>query len=770
MKAVFITRKEEPFQLKGPFLPALFFRSEFEVESGLRSASLAMTALGHYIPWINGEKPDEGLLTPGYTEYPKRLQFQTYDVTSLIQQGNNVIGAILGDGWYRGSCGPMGMRATYGETIALAAELTLTYEDHIETIWTDPSSWKCTADGPVVAQDIRRVEHYDARKEIPDWCRPGFDDSAWEPCITAEYEGKVIPNEGEPVLAHERFIPEILKTPDGGTVLDFGQNMAGFITFTVTGSAGQTVRLLHGEALDEDGNFTTKNISNEKFMPLGQEIIYDLKDGTQTYTPQFMICGFRYVQLIDWPEEALPQNFIATAVYSDVKMTGTFTCSNEKINRLVKNVEWSLKSNFVEVPTDCPQRERAGWTGDINVFIECADLFADTRRFISKWLKDLVLTQTAEGAILSIVPGVFMMNRKTREQSAGAAGWADAVTRIPMQQYLVYGSLSDLETCYDAMKKYVEYNIRRAKKNSLRSLLHPSKDKRYILDTGFHYGEWLEPGAANMVDALKAILMPDTEVATAWFFYSAKTLSEVAKILGKKEDAKRYRGLSRKIREAYAARFIPNGKLNTKRQCKYVRPLYMGLVEGALAKEIAAQLNELVVKNDYHIGTGFLTTYQILNVLSDNGFHETACRMIENEECPGWLYEVDRGATTIWEGWDAIDPQTGRLKSKSLNHYSPGAATSWLFTRLCGIRALKPGYQEIVIEPKPGGDLTQACASYESVVGKIVSDWKIEDEQFVLRAEIPESIKARVVLPDGTIIEDASSGVYACPYVAAVQA
>jgi alpha-L-rhamnosidase len=609
---------------------------------------------------------------------------------------------------------------------------------------------------------MKLIEHYDARMEMAGWCSPGYNDSSWKKCMDVEYTGELVPSEGETVHTHERFTPEVLHTPDGATVLDFGQNIAGFVRFTVTGHKGQTVSMVHGEVLDEKGNFTIKNLGDGKIMKLGQKLVYDLKDGTQTYEPQFLICGFRYVKLSDWPEEVKPANFEAVAVYSDFKITGEFECSNAKINRLVENIKWSQKGNFVDIPTDCPHRERAGWTGDINVFIECADLLADTRKFITKWLKDLMLTQTKDGAPLGIVPKVYMMNRKSNETTPGAAGWADAITQIPMRQYEVYGDKSDLEMCYDSMKKFVDFNIARAKNHSHKNKFKLKPDSCYILDTGFHYGEWLEPGAANLLDALKAYLAPDTEVATAWFFYSAKTLADAAGILGKADDEKKYRELSENIKKAYCAHFIPNNELSSPRQCKYVRPLYMGLVDGELKDRLAAQLNDIIVKNNYRIGTGFLSTYQVLNVLSDNGYTDTAYKMLENEQCPGWLYEVNKGATTIWEGWDAIDPKTGRVKAKSLNHYSPGAAMSWLWTRCCGIRPTAPGYKKIEIAPQPGGTFTYAKASYDSVSGKIVSSWEKEDGEFILDVEIPSQVDATVILPDGTVIKNAVTGTYTC--------
>ena len=684
MNLDFISWNETPFSYKGPIPPATYVRKEFEVKKGLHGATLIMTSLGNYVPYINGRKLGEQLLTPGYTEYSVRLQYQEYNVQELLHDGKNVLGAIVGDGWYRGSCGPMGVRATYGDKLALAAKLILSYENEETVIITD-SSWKWTQDGPIRQQDMKLIEHYVAAMELRGWNEAGFDDSSWRACIPSEYKGELVPSESVPVLKQEIFSPKILKTPNGETILDFSQNMAGLVHFKVTGKKGQTVHLFHGEALDENGNFTTKNIGDDRILRLGQEIVYELRDGVQEYEPLFLVCGFRYVKVVDWPEEINVENFEAIAIYSDIPMTGRFVCSNEKINKLVENVRWSLKSNFIDIPTDCPHRERAGWTGDINIFSETANLLSDTRLFFHKWMKDVVATQTKDGAILSIVPKVFMMNRKSNETAPGAAGWADVITQLPMRQYLSYGETGDLELCYEAMKKYVDYNENRAKKNSLRAFRYLKEDRPYILDTGYHYGEWLEPGSANLIDALKAYISPDAEVATAWFFYSAKTLADTAKILGKDNDEQKYRSLSEKIKNAYVRNFLKESDLSSLRQCKYVRPLYMGLVEGELRDKVAKKLNELVVQNHYHIGTGFLTTYQILQALSDNGYNKSAYRMLENEDCPGWLYEVNCGATTPWEGWDAIDPGTGKVKGKSLNHYSPGAAISWLWTRCAGI-------------------------------------------------------------------------------------
>lgn len=758
MKLNFIFWDDGPFDYKGPVQPAEYLRKEFKVSDGLKSARLIMTSLGNYVPYINGKRPDYQYLTPGYTEYSVRLQYQEYDVTGLLTPGTNCLAAVVGDGWYRGSCGPMGMRASYGYHLALAARLELEYEGSAETVETD-ETWKCTSSGPIVQQDIKLIESYDARMEMPGWNEPGFDDSSWEGCSSGEYSGELVPSEGEKVTAHETFTPEVLHTPDGKTVLDFGQNISGIVSFRVSGKAGDTVKMIHGETLDEKGNFTVSNLGDGKVMKLGQEMVYVLKDGEQSYEPLFLICGFRYVLLESWPGAVKAEDFKAKAVYSDLHFTGSFECSDERINRLVSNVIWSMKGNFVDIPTDCPHRERAGWTGDINVFIECADLLADTRKFISKWLKDVIATQTGDGAILGIVPKVYMLNRKSNETSPGAAGWADAITQIPMRQYLNYGDRAVLEMCYPAMKRFVDYNVNRAAKTGKLKYARAA-DRQYILDSGFHYGEWLEPGSANLVDGLKAALSPDTEVATAWFFYSAKTLADAASVLGYSEDEKKYRELSEKIAEAYRRHFLAG--LDSKRQCKYVRPLYMGIARGEEKKALAAKLNSMVTDGGYRIGTGFLTTYQILNVLSDNGYTDTAYGMLLNGECPGWQYEISRGATTVWEGWDAIDPKTGKVKAKSLNHYSPGAAVSWLWTGCCGIKPLEPGYARVSVQPHPGGGLSYAKASYESVRGLIESSWIVSDGVFTLDLTLPGNVTADVTLPDGTVIENTKSGTYSC--------
>lgn len=769
MEFLFIEPETGKFQEKEQ-QPASYIRKEFTVEKQVKAAHIYMTALGVYIPYLNGEEVTRERLLPGFTNYKRRVQYQEYEITEKIRQGRNVIGCVLGDGWYRGNVGAFNKRNVYGTRLKFACRIELEYEDGTsESVCTD-TSWRATQGGPLRENDLKIIETYDAGKELTGWTSPdvAFDDServGWHNCRSASYEGQIVPFLGEPVLEQERFSPRVLHTPDGSRVLDFGQNHAGHVEFTVTGQAGTKVSLIMGEALDEQGNFTLKNLQGEgkgaEMMPVGQRLDYTLKEGTQTYKSAFLISGYQYVKLENWPEEVKPENFKSIAIYSDLKTAGTFTCSNELVNRLVENVRWSQKSNFVDIPTDCPQRERAGWAGDINVFLETANYLTDTRKFIRKWMQDFIASQEKNGALPYIIPEVPAIGA-----GKSSAGWSDAISTLPLTQYLFYGEKEEIASAYDAVKEFVEYNRKRARRRHILHLYRIQPHYSYILDTGFHYGEWLEPGGSNIKDAVKAMLKPDAEVATAWFYATTKNLVRMARILDKEEDVKKYSLLALKIRDAYRREFLPGGQVHSHRQCRYVRPVYMRLAEKEEIPQIAERLNQLCIANKYKIGTGFLTTYQILQVLCDNGYAQTAYRMLENEECPGWLYEVKKGANTVWEGWDAIDPESGKLRPLSLNHYAPGAVVSWLFSHCAGIRPAAPGFQKAEIRPVPGGSLKWARAEYVSCAGKIVSAWKIEGTKFILEAEIPEGVKTRIILPDGKVYEDAHSGVYCCEWEA----
>jgi alpha-L-rhamnosidase len=564
-----------------------------------------------------------------------------------------------------------------------------------------------------------------------------------------------VPYEGERILEQETFTPEVLITPDGSTVLDFKQNLFGYVWFKVNGKKGQKVALIHGECLDESGNFTLKNLGAR--INNFQRIDYVLKDGVQEYKPTFTAHGFRYVKLIAWPEKVVTENFKSIAVYSEMEEIGTFECSNPMVNRLINNVKWSQRSNFLDIPTDCPTRERAGWTGDISVFAETGSYLFNTNKFLNKWLKDLALQQFDNGIIPNTIPNVML---KMIGFLNGSAGWGDVCYTVPLTLYKMYGNKSTLERQYKSMVKWVGFNERRARRMHWTNLFRFGKESKYIVDRGYHWGEWLEPNHVMVLDSIKSILFKgDAEVATAYFAYSTKILSEIAGILGNVDDRKKYMDLHLKIKDAYLNAFCKNGVIKSDRQCKYVRPLAMDLIGGETANNIALQLNDLVIENGYKIGTGFLSTPWILKVLSDHGYTETAYKMLENTERPSWLYEVKKGATTTWENWNGINDDN--VPNNSLNHYAPGAVVAWLFNSVAGIRPLEAGFKKVLVKPIVGGSLTYVNCSYKSAAGKIDIQWRREGDAFKLKLTTP--VATEIVLPDGAkFTVNAGSYDYSC--------
>ena len=740
-------------ELKGG-QPASYVRKEFTVDKPV-SAALHITALGVFKAYVNGKELDQAMLLPGFTDYRYRVQVRTYDITGYLRDGVNVIAVIVGEGWYRGACGAGSTTGFYGKKLKLAAMLELEDAQGKRVIETD-QSWKATQDGPLTENDIKTYETYDSTRELTGWMEPGYDDGAWHNAIPAAYAGTCIPFEGEPVLEHEVFTPTVLVTPNGETVLDFGQNHAGHVEFTVTGTRGHQVSIVLGEVLDENGNFTQKNVSSVEGAgnlvgALGQTLRFVCSGKTDTYKPLFLVSGYRYAKLENWPETVAAENFRSYAVYSDVKPAGHFECSNPDLNQLVSNVMWSQKSNYVEIPTDCPTRERAGWSGDINVFSETACWLTDTNRFLNKWLKDFALEQKEDGSLPYVIPEVDMdiipvvnMNEVPRN----SAGWSDAFIHVPMVLYRFYGDTKAIETVYEGAKRFIDFDLKRAEKKNILHLFKTGKHYRYILDTGYHWGEWTEPGHEMMKDLVKAFFFPDAEVATAWLYHSTKEVAEMAGILGKTADEKKYSEIAGKIRDAYRKEFLKNGTVKSDRQCRYVRPVMMGLVSDEEAKTIMADLNEMIVKNGYKIGTGFLTTFRILHTLAEYGYADTAYRLLLNEECPGWLYEIRKGATTTWEKWTNIGDDN--VPHDSMNHYSPGAAVSFVFECICGIKATAPGFKTVQIKPHVSKELSFAKARHETPYGPVVSEWKQDGGMYSFYVETPEEIETTVILPDGT--------------------
>jgi alpha-L-rhamnosidase len=716
--------------------PPPMLRHEFRVQKTIASARLYASAMGLYELQLNGQRVGDEYFTPGWTAYDFRYQYQTFDVTSALKEGDNCLGAILGDGWFRGFMIGDGKRNFYGTRLAVVAQLEITYTDGTrERVVTD-ESWKAST-GPVLASDIYNGETYDARLEQAGWSQARFDDKNWKSVTLLDPpKAKLVAPAGPPVRRIEEIKPvKILKTPVGETVIDMGQNMVGWMRFRVTATAGTTIVLRHGEVLDSAGNLYTENLRRAQ-----QTIRYTAKGrGLETFEPHFTFQGFRYVAVSGWPGEPTLDDFTGIVVHSDLVSTGTFTTSNPLLNQLQHNIVWGQKGNFLDVPTDCPQRdERLGWTGDAQVFARTAVFNYDSAAFFTKWLGDLALDQQDNGAVAFVIPNV--MTHDTRKDSSAATGWADAAVIVPWYLYTTYGDRRILEQQYGSMKAWVEYMRREA-------------GDSYLWRSGFDYGDWLAFPAAD----------PDFPVATtdrdliksAYFAHSADLLQQTAVVLGKKDDAAVYAELLSKIKAAFQREYVtPNGRLASNTQTAYTLALSFGLLPESLRKNAASRL-AADVRSFGHLTTGFLGTPLLSHVLSDYGYFDEAYMLLNRKEYPSWLYPITKGATTIWERWDGIKPdgtfQDPRMNS--FNHYALGAIGDWLYRVVAGIEidAQHPGYKHILIQPRPGGGLTWAKASEHTMYGPVVSNWEIKDGTMTMHVEVPANATASIRLPQATI-------------------
>jgi len=740
-KAAWIEAEEEKESTAaGTRQPAAYLRKHFYVEE-TGEARLYITCHGLYVASLNGERVGDFVLAPGTDDYRRRLQVQTYDVTGLLRKGMNEIRVVLGDGWYRGNVGVDGLQNYFGEDQALLCQLMI---DGRAVLCSD-GTWEASRRGPVRMNDLEIGEVYDARLEGI-WTA----EHGWYPVRTAAFGYDVLcGSDSVPVKEQERFPGHLVKTPDGSTVIDFGQNLAGYTELRLRAKAGQKITLWHGETLDENGNFTQSNFDpgdRNKNGGIPQKIVYTCKEGLNVYKPSFSIFGFRYVKAetdIDLTDAA----FTAIAVYSEMEQTGTFRCGNEDVNRLFLNSLWSMKSNFCDVPTDCPTRERAGWTGDAGAFAPTGVMLADCYPVLRKWLADLRLAQKEDGLVPNIAPPNYGDSRISA-MLQGSAGWGDACILVPWALYEAYGDPSILEENYEMMRRWLDFTARRAQKTRIHNMGNPWK--KYLADQGFHFGEWLEPDVSSMDVMKKTMMFGAPEVATAYYYRSADLLSRIAEILGKTDDAQQYAELAANVRKAYRHTCTKKGEIRSERQAEYVRPIAFGLLDEEEIPKAAWQLHALVERSGWQLNTGFLSTPLLCGVLADNGYTETAYRLLLQDKCPSWLYAVKKGATTIWETWDGIR-EDGTVHD-SFNHYSYGAISGWLLQGVCGIR-LQAG--KLRICPRPDRSLSHAEGTWQSPVGRIESSWHYEDDRIRFRFRLP--VPAVIELPDGRTY-DADAG------------
>lgn len=730
--------------------PSPLLRRRFRAESGLLAARLYATSLGLYELCLNGRRVGDALLTPGWTSYDHRLQYQSYDVTNLIQVGENVVGAVLGDGWYRGYLGHKGHRCIYGDRLALLAQLRLTYADgRVESIGSD-RAWRA-AQGPILMSDLYRGESYDARLEKPGWDEAGFDDRDWLGVRLLDHPKEIVVAQDGPCVRRQEAIRpvRILHSPKGETILDFGRNMVGWVRMRLRGPAGATVILRHAEVLDAEGNLYTENLRSA-----AQVVRYTLKgktDDDEVYEPHFSFQGFRYVAVEGFPGEPTPDDFTGIVLHSDMPQTGLFACSNPLINQLQSNILWGQKGNFVDVPTDCPQRdERLGWTGDTQVFIRTACFNMNVAAFIAKWLHDLSMDQLPDGNVKFVSPDVLSkINTEESKifRSSGAAAWGDAAVICPWTIYLCYSDLRLLAEQYESMVGWVEYVRGRVGEDC-------------IWRGDFQFGDWLD---YRGTDSRWPTPVTNQElIATAFFAYSAQLLAQAAQVLGRTGDAERYTDLANRVKAAFDAEFVtPAGRIGPNTQTAYVLALHFDLLPEPVRLLAAQRLAEEVKQAGYHVTTGFVGTPYLCHVLSRYGFVDVAYKLLEQEGYPSWLYPVTQGATTIWERWDGIksDGSFQDASMNSFNHYAYGAIGDWLYRVVAGIDldVGAPGYRRIHFRPQPGGQLSYAKASLDAMVGRIESAWTLADGDFQLTVTIPANTEGIVHLP-ARRVEDITEG------------
>jgi len=709
--------------------PSPLMRKEFDVHKKIRSAVAYITAHGMYEAQINGQRVGDAYLTPGWTSYHNRLQYQTYDVTDMLKEGKNAIGATLGNGWYRGIIGFADRKNVYGKDIALLLQINITYEDGTTGVIASDESWKSST-GEIRYSEIYNGETIDHNKNQAGWATAGFNDAQWSGVQVQDYpKNTLLATYNEMVKKHETFKPvRIFKTPKNEQVIDFGQNLVGWVTIKVKGKPGDTIKVWHAEVLDKLGNFYTENLRAAKAQD-----IYVLKgNGEESFEPHFTFHGFQFIRIEGYAEDMIkPGDVTAVAMYSDMKPTGTFTSSNPLINQLQHNIQWGQKGNFLDVPTDCPQRdERLGWTGDAQVFSRTATFNMNVNDFFAKWLRDVAADQQKNGVVPWVIPNCLGF-------SQSSTGWADVSTVVPWNMYLAYGDKRILATQYSSMKAWVDYM--------------QAQSKNDLWQTGQSFGDWLFYSRDDDTDGSSAIT-DKFFIAQCFYAYSTQLLINAANALGNKGDADNYTALLKRIKAAFNKEYVTlNGRMVSGTQTAYTLALNFDMLPEELRQQAAQRLVENIRAYGMHLTTGFLGTPYLCHVLTRFGYNNIAYRLLLQDTYPSWLYPVKMGATTIWERWDGIRPDKSfeAASMNSFNHYSYGAIGDWMYRVMVGLDTYddKPGYKHIRIMPHPGGGFTNASASLDTYYGKATSGWEVKDGKTYYNIDIPANTKADIYLP-----------------------
>ncbi len=746
---------------------AMLLRAEVRIDRQVARARLYATAHGIYELFINGQRVGDAELTPGYTAYRKRLQVQAHDITGLLVPGANAIGVILSDGWYRGQVGLTRAHDQWGSRQAFLGQLHVEHGDGSRTVFGSGDGWRGHR-SHIVSADLIAGQTTDWRLLEDGWDRPGFDDSGWDRVhIAAHRYERLVASPAPPVRVVEDLEPVSARRIAPGQVFDLGQNINGWVRLANLGPEATELTLTHGEALDSDGDVTTEHLRVDvPFIPHPlpadqvDRVIASGRD-RERFEPRHTTHGFRYVRVEGHPGELGPGDLTGRVVHTDMRRTGWFRCSDERINRLHEAAVWSFRGNACDIPTDCPTRERAGWTGDWQVFVAAAAFLYDVAGFSTKWLRDLAAEQWSSGVVANLAPSPPAESEHGPVASLnGSAGWGDAAVIVPWEIYRAYGDQRLLEDQWPSMVAWMRYVERAAAAGRHPERVarrpQPRPHERYLWDSGFHWGEWLVSG--EDVGDFEAFARSDkADTATAFFAHSARLMSRIAATIGRHVEAARYAALAEKVRSAWQAEFItPAGMLTPDTQANHVRALAYNLVPDRLRPAVADRLVELIRQAATHLATGFLATPHLLRVLADSDHLDVAYELLFQDSMPSWLYMIDRGATTIWERWEGIDEQG--TPHDSLNHYSRGAVVSFLHRDVAGIELLNeaPGYRRFRVRPRPGPGITWAEAAHDSPYGRIESSWRIERGELVLTAVVPAGTTAEVVLPDGTHTERAT--------------
>lgn len=746
-------------------------RGEFVADRPVRSARLYATAHGIYEPWLDGVRVGVDELAPGYTEYGVRTLVQTYDVTDLLaaagagRGGRHVLGAFLADGWYRGQVGVLRASDQWGEHTAFLAQLRIEFEDGTVSVIGTGDGWRW-APSHIVTADLIEGQCEDRRLVEPDWCTSSYDATGWPGvAVTGGRYDTLVCSPAPPVRAVEEIRPvTVTELRSGVHVVDLGQNINGRTRLSDLGPVGTELRLTHGEALGPDGDVTVEHLRPD--MPFLAEPLSAGQVDTvistgvtgDVFDPRFTTHGFRYVRIEGHPGPLRQQDVTGVVVHTAFEPRGTFSCSDSRLDRLHDAALWGLRGNSCDIPTDCPTRERAGWTGDWQLYAPTAAYLFDVAGFSVKWLRDLVAMQWDDGNLANMAPMPLAERTGFMATLNGSAGWGDAVVLVPWELSHEYGDPEMLEEFWPAMVAWLDRAERMAatERHPDRVARHrqPRPHEKYLWDSGFHWGEWLEPGGAP-TDFPAFLAADKADVATAFLAWSTRHAALIADGLGKEPEAERYRELSEAVVGAWRTEFLDGaGGVVPRTQANLVRALRFGLLPEEHRHRAAEDLAELVRAADLHLGTGFLATPDLLPVLADHGHLELAYAVLLQDTSPSWLTMIDRGATTMWEHWDGVD--AGGVPRGSLNHYSKGAVVSFLHRYVAGLQRVEPTWRRFRVEPRLGGGITWARTEHITPHGAAAVAWRLRDEaqgRLEVTVTVPPGCVAEVVLPGGPVHE-----------------